>query len=91
MVCLLHRLEKNLLRGKIVKKKTKFLMKIDRNNTGKVYINGKYMKSTSEITVQGYPLDYDIEITQYKHNADGKPFVENGELATETKKYHIGR
>lgn len=72
-------------------KKPKFLMKVDRNNAGKVYINGKYMKNAFEITVQGYPFDYDIEVKQYKHNADGKLFVENGEIATETKKYHIGK
>lgn len=72
-------------------KKPKFLMKIDRNNRGKIYLNGKWRKSVTTITIRGYPFDYDIEITQYKHNANGKPFVENNELATETKKYHIGR
>ena len=73
-----------------MKKKPKFLMKIDRNNRGKIYLNGKWRKSVSEITIFGYPFDYDIEITQYKHNSDGSLTVENNEIVTETKKYHIG-
>lgn len=73
-----------------MKKKTKFLMKVNKNNQGKVYINGKWRKGVNHITVLGNPADYNIEISEYRKNPDGTLVVKNDELVIDTKKYHIG-
>ena len=47
-------------------KKPKFIFKVNHNNTAKVYANKKWQKYVSEIHIDGYPMDYNIEIKQYK-------------------------
>lgn len=69
-------------------KKPKFLLKINRNNSAKVYINKKWLKDVKEVYIHAMPLNHIIEIKQYvKEN--GKLVLENGELKEKTKKYHF--
>ena len=70
-------------------RKAKFIFKINRNNTAKVYANGKWQKYVSEIHIDGYPMDYDIEIKQHKLR-NGVPYVENDEIASKVTKIHYG-
>jgi hypothetical protein len=70
-------------------RKPKFLLKVDHNNVGKVYVNRKWIKDVAEITVHGKPFDYSITIKQYKRNEKGVFWVENGEVAAEEKIYTI--
>lgn len=69
-------------------KKPKFLLKINRNNSAKVYINKKWLKDVKEVYIHAMPFNHIIEIKQYvKEN--GKLVVENNELKTKIKKYHF--
>lgn len=69
-------------------KKPKFLLKINRNNSAKVYINKKWLKDVKEVNIHALPFNHIIEIKQYvKEN--GKLVVENNELKTKIKKYHF--
>ena len=70
-------------------RKPKFLMKVDSNNLGKVYINKKWQKDVYEIDVYGVPMDYRISISQYVRDSSGKYIVENDEIKTKTTKFDI--
>lgn len=71
-------------------KKPKFILKINRNNTAKVYINGKWQKQITEINIHGVPFSFDIETVRNKTDKNGKIIVENDEVVKETVGYHIG-
>ena len=47
-------------------KKAKFIFKVNRNNTAKVYFNKKWQKYISKVVVFAYPNDIDVEMEQYK-------------------------
>jgi UDP-N-acetyl-D-mannosaminuronic acid transferase (WecB/TagA/CpsF family) len=70
-------------------KKPKFIFKVNHNNTAKVYANKKWQKYVSEIHIDGYPMDYNIEIKQHKLK-NGVPYVENNDVASKTTKIHYG-
>ena len=70
-------------------KKAKFIFKVNRNNTAKVYVNGKWQKYVSEMHIDGYPMDFNIEIKKCKLK-NGFPYAENNEIARESKKFHFG-
>lgn len=72
-------------------KKPKLLIKVDRNNSGKVYFGGKWHKDITEIELHGLPFDYELTLTKYKRGKNGIILVENNELVTETKTIHICR
>ena len=69
-------------------KKPKFLFKINRNNSAKVYINKKWLKNVREVYIHAMPFNHIIEIEQYAKE-NGKLAVENNELKTKIKKYHF--
>jgi hypothetical protein len=77
---------KNL--GGIDVKNPKFIFKINRNNSAKIYINKKWLKDVKEVNIHALPFNHTMEIKQYvKEN--GKLVLENGELKEKTKKYHF--
>ena len=71
-------------------KKPKFLIKVNRNNMAKVYLNGKWHKDIARLSFEGIPHIYNIEIEQYKTNKEGVYYVENGEIARKVTKYTLG-
>lgn len=71
-------------------KKPKVLFKINRNNTAKIYINGKWQKYVSNLEITSLPFCHDIEIEQVKHSADGNILVSDNEIVREKKKFHFG-
>lgn len=71
-------------------KKPKFLIKVDRNNRAKVYLNGKWHNDITWLSLVAVPHIYDIEIEQYKKDKNGLHFVEYGELARKVTKYRFG-
>lgn len=72
-----------------MKKKPKFLLRIDRSNRCHIYMNGKWQKGVAEINLHGIPCQFDIEMRRFKMNGD-RCIVENNDLIIETKKYFIG-
>lgn len=70
-------------------KKAKFLFKVDRNNRGKLYIGGKWLKDVCSIELVGEPWTYRIAVCVYKRK-DGHYFVENNEIAREMRYFKIG-
>lgn len=72
-------------------KKPKLLIKVDRNNRGKVYFGGKWQTDIKEIKLHGLPYDYELTLTKYKRGKNGIILFENGEPVMETKTIHICR
>lgn len=75
-------------------KKTKFLLKVDENLYGKVYINKKWYKDVCALDIKARPQDYEISIKQFKRNENGcfKTIKVNDELSTieiDVKHFHF--
>lgn len=71
-------------------KKPKLIFKIERNNTAKIYVGGKWQKYVSRLEIDAKPLSHDIRIEQIKHDGDGRPIVESNAIVHTEKKYHFG-
>ena len=71
-----------------MKKKPKFIFKVNRNKTAKVYINNKWLKDVVEINIKGRPYDYRIEVRRYKRE-NGRLVVNHDEIETYTTLYTI--
>lgn len=71
-------------------KKPKFLMKIDRNNHCKVYMNHKWMEGIVSIDFHGEPWVYDIDMEQYKKTAKDQYVIEGNEVAIIQRHFRIG-
>ena len=72
-------------------KKSKLIFKVDRNNHGKLYFNGKWHKDVTMVDIHGEPWWYEIEVEKYIRGERGEFVVENNEVAKKTKVYQIGR
>ncbi len=68
-------------------KKPKFLMKIDSNNNAKIYLNKKWVKECTWISVLGKLDGYHIELEKYALDSKGRHIIENNELK-EIKEIH---
>lgn len=73
-----------------MKKKPKLIFKINRNNTAKIYVGGKWQKYVKKVEICAEPFKHDIVITQYKRNTQGDILIENDNLVYQTKKFHFG-
>lgn len=71
-------------------KKPKLIFKINRNNTAKIYVGGKWQKYVSAVAIDAKPFCHDIRIEQIKHDSDGLPIVENNEIVHTEKHFHFG-
>lgn len=71
-------------------KKPKLIFKINRNNTAKIYVGGKWQKYVSAVEIDAKPLCYDIKIEQIKHDSNGHPIIENNEVLCAEKSFHFG-
>lgn len=71
-------------------KKAKFIFKVNRNNTAKVYANKKWQKRVTHLNVSAYPADINVEFEQYLLK-NGVPYVVNDNLAKKTTTIHFGR
>ena len=80
-------MEKHIAGGKM--KKPKFLLKIDHNNCGKVYIKKKWLHDVRKVTIYGKPNDYTINVIQYLRE-DGHYVVSGGDILTKATIYKIG-
>lgn len=68
-------------------KKPKFLLKVDSNLRGKIYVNHKWLKDVTMVDIHAEPQDYYMIIRQYKRDSNGKLIVSNN--AIEEKYTHI--
>ena len=71
-------------------KKQKFLLKVRKDNTAKIYINGKWLKDVTRIDICGVPYAYKIEIEQYKRGKNGRLNIVNNDIERKTSIYHLG-
>ena len=67
------------------------IFKVDRNNLAEIYVGKKWHKRAIMVDIHAEPLEYTITLTEYKENENGTVYVENNEVAKETKIYKIGR
>lgn len=72
-------------------KKSKLIFKVNKNNTAKLYLGGKWHKGVTMLNIHGEPLQYTIEVEKYIQNKQGGYIVEDNELLKETRVYQIGR
>lgn len=72
-------------------KKPKMIFKVNRNNLAKIYVGKKWHKRAMMVDIHAEPMDYTISVTSFKANKNGVAYVENNEVAKETKVYKIGR
>lgn len=73
-----------------MKKKPKLIFKINRNNSAKIYVGGKWQKYVASAEIYAEPFNHDVVITQYKRNEQGGFAVENDNPVYQTKKFHFG-
>lgn len=71
-------------------KKPKLIFKINRNNTAKIYVCGKWQKDVCSVEIDAKPFCHDIRIEQIKRNIKGIPVVENNEIIHTEKHFHFG-
>ena len=71
-------------------RKPKLIFKVDRNNRAKLYLNKKWVKDVTEISLHGIPFEYEVEIERYKRFKDGRMYITQDGLAREKKTYRIG-
>ena len=71
-------------------KKPKLIFKINRNNTAKIYVGGKWQKYVSAVEINAKPFCHDIKIEQIKHDSNGQPIIENDEVVRKEKCFHFG-
>lgn len=73
-----------------MKRKPKLIFKINRNNTAKLYVGGKWQKNVRSLSILALPFSHDIEFEQIKHDGSGKIMVENNEIVCEKTSIHFG-
>lgn len=71
-------------------KKPKLIFKINRNNTAKIYVNGKWQKYVSAVEIDAKPFCHDIKIEQIVCDSNGQPIIENNEVLHTEKHFHFG-
>lgn len=71
-------------------KKPKLIFKINRNNTAKIYINGKWQKYVSAVEIDATPFCHNIKVEQIKLDSNGQPIIENNEVVCTEKSFHFG-
>ena len=71
-------------------KKPKLIFKINRNNTAKIYVGGKWQKFVTRAEIVAEPFDYNVKIEQVKLGQDGQPVIENNEVGHAEKNFHFG-
>ena len=72
-----------------MKKKRKMIFKVNNNKTAKLYLNKKWHRDIAELDIHAEPFEYTIKIKQNKRNERGKCYVEDGEIASESKTYRL--
>lgn len=72
-----------------MKKKRKMILKVNNNKTAKLYLNKKWQRDVAELDIHFEPFEYTIKIKQNKRNKRGHCYVEDGEIASETKTYRL--
>ena len=72
-------------------KKSKLIFKVNKDNTAKLYLGGKWHKGVTMVNIHGEPLQYTIEVEKYVQNKRGEYIVESNELLKETRVYRMGR
>lgn len=71
-------------------KKPRLIFKINRNNTAKIYIDGKWQKHVSKVQIEAKPFSHDIIFEQLVYDGNDHPKIEDNEIARVTKKFHFG-
>lgn len=71
-------------------KRPKLIFKINRNNTAKVYVGGKWQKYVSAVEIDAKPLCHVVKIEQIKHGSNGRPTIENNDVVRTKKCFHFG-
>lgn len=71
-------------------KKPKFILKVNQNNTAKVYVGGKWHKYVTELEIIAKCQNIQVTLTEYKLNKKGFPYALNGDIAVQDKKYFFG-
>ena len=71
-------------------KKPKLIFKINRNNTAKLYIGGKWQKDAAAVVIDAKPLCHDIKIEQIKRDSNGYSIIEDNEVVRTQKCFHFG-
>lgn len=71
-------------------KKPKLIFKINRNNTAKIYVGGKWQKYVTAVEINAIPFCHDIKIEQIKRDSNGIPIIENDEVLHTEKSFHFG-
>ena len=73
-----------------MKKKHKFIFKIDSNLRAKVYLNGKWQKNIREIEIFGEPYHYTVGLVQYAL-INGRLVTDGTNILTETSVHTFAR
>lgn len=71
-------------------KKPRLIFKINRKNTAKIYVGGKWQKYVSKAEIIAEPFCHDIKIEQIEHDKNGHPIIENNEVVRTEKMFHFG-
>lgn len=71
-------------------KKPKLIFKINRNNTAKIYVGGKWQKYVTAVEIDAKPFFHDVKIEQIKHGSNGQPIIENNDFIRTEKHFHFG-
>ena len=69
---------------------SKFILEVDRENRGIVFIDGEEIHNIKEIDIHGEPQSYDITIVQRTKDENNRFVVENDMIKTIATTYHIG-
>lgn len=72
-----------------MKKKPKLIFKINRNNTAKIYVGGKWQKDVTKVQIYAEPQDHDVWIEQTVRDNTGRILVENNEINHKEKHYQF--
>ena len=64
------------------------MIKVDRNNRGRVYVGGKWHKDVSQIDMHAEPWTYTVKLVVLKRDK-GCLVVEDNEIATEKKVFRL--
>ena len=74
-----------------MKKKHKFIFKVDSNLRAKVYLNGKWQKNICEIEIFGEPYNYTIGLVQHVLKDGHLIVADNNCILKKTSTYKFAR
>ena len=71
-------------------KKPKLIFKINRNNTAKIYVGGKWQKGVANLSIDAKPFCHNVKLAQTIHDSNGNLIFKDNEIVHTEKCFYFG-